>query len=201
MIVELALSKPATGISDAAVREATFAVAPILHKLPGLLYREVLSNMHGQWADLIHWETKEHADRAMPTVGHNPEVQDLFSKLDPAVEMFTLTPVHGTHIILPDSCVVELALFRTVSGTDTTAFAEAVHSTWAVLAAQEGYLNRQLLYAADEQWVDVVHWRTLEHAMAAMAIMDSDERMQSFVRYIDPASVRMLHLQRVHVYA
>jgi hypothetical protein len=201
MIVELALSKPASGVSDEDVREATFAVAPILHKLPGLLYREVLSDMQGRWADLIYWETKEHADRAMPTVGHYPEVQDLFSKLDPAVEIFTLTPVHGRHITLPDLCVVELALFRTISDTDRSSFEQVVHSTWDVLSSQPGYLNREVLYAADGQWVDVVHWHTLEHAMAAMTVMDSHERMQPFVSKIDPASVRMLHLQRIHVYA
>ncbi len=47
-------------------------------------------------------------------------------------------------------------------------------------------MRRELLRGDQGLWVDVVHWRSLSEALAAMAALDEQ-------------SIEMLHLQQVHV--
>jgi hypothetical protein len=94
------------------------------------------------------------------------------------------------------SLVVELAQFKLGAGVDEQSFlkaAEAVQENF--LKKQSGYINRELLKGEDNQWVDIVHWSSLEAAQQAAEMMLKDPSAIGFVQAIDPASVKMMHLK------
>jgi hypothetical protein len=99
----------------------------------------------------MHWQTKEHIDRAMPIVGHYPEVQELFSNLDLAVEMFALAPVHGTRIMQPDPCAVELALFRTMPDIDGSSF-EQLYTPYGMYSPRKRSPHLRLVQGISPLW-------------------------------------------------
>jgi hypothetical protein len=205
MIVEIVLSRPVAGVSATDMRDAALAAGPVLDQLPGLRTREVLFDGKEQWADIVRWDTMADAEQAMPRVGQHPLVQALFMKIDePSSEMFFLNPVQSDplpHVPQAESAVTELALFRTTPTVTADEMREVVAQTWGRVAAQPGYLRRDLLANGDGQWVDVVRWRTLDDAMRAMSTMEQDPAMLPFVQRIDPHSVRMFHLHGVAIHA
>lgn len=205
MIVEIVLSRPIAGVSATAMREAALAAGPVLDQLPGVRYREVLFDGVEQWADIVRWDNMTDAEQAMPRVGQHPLVQALFTKIDePRSEMFFLHPVQSDPLAQApqtETGITELALFRLAPAVTADEMHAVVAQTWGVLAAQPGYLSRELLANADGQWVDVVRWRSLEDAMQAMKVMEQTAAMQPFMGCIDPHSVRMYHLHSVAVHA
>jgi hypothetical protein len=197
MVIELVLSRPKSGVTDANIRASAQAVAPILNALPGLQRRVVLTDGQGQWIDVIHWDSLTNAQQAMSHVGHRPEVQTLFAQLDePTVELFHMTSVFGK--TQAQGGVTEVALFRTTIPPE--AFRTAAEVGWPILAAQSGYVGRELMLDDTGQWADVVQWDSLEAAMSAMTVMEHDPAMQPFMQALDLASIRMFHVQPVDVF-
>src|SRR3990172_2305489 len=47
------------------------------------------------------------------------------------------------------------------------------------------------------QWADILHWNSMEEARKASEALLKDPIAQEFMRKIDPASVRMLHLMQM----
>ncbi len=94
--------------------------------------------------------------------------------------------------------IVEIAQFKLVAGVDEQGFlkeAEAVQSDF--LEKQKGYIDRELLKGGDGQWIDIVHWRSMEEAKRAAEAIMKDPACLGFLQKIDPASVKMMHLRQV----
>jgi len=197
MVIELVLSRPKTGVTEDDLRASALAVAPVLNALPGLQRRVVLADGQGQWVDVIHWDSLENAQQAMPRIGHVPAVQTLFAQLDESgVELFHMTSVLGKTEV--QGTITEVALFRATVSPE--ALRTAAQDSWATLAAQPGYLGRELMLDDSGQWADVVQWETLEAATRAMAVMEQDATMQPFMQALDVSSIRMFHVQPVDVF-
>ncbi len=97
--------------------------------------------------------------------------------------------------------IVEIAQFRLATGVNDKDFlqeAEVVQKNF--LEKQGGYIDRELLKDKDGQWVDILHWNSMEEAQKAAEVMMSDPATQSFMQKIDPSSVKMLHLEQVKKY-
>jgi hypothetical protein len=93
-VVELVLCRPKAGVTDAELRAAAEASKDDLAALPGLVRRELLLDGEGQWVDVVHWESMEHATNALKLVEGKPNVMRLFSLLDQErMQMFHLSPV------------------------------------------------------------------------------------------------------------
>lgn len=94
--------------------------------------------------------------------------------------------------------IVEIAQFKLVAGVSEEDFlqeAEAAQKNF--LEKQSGYIDRELLKGKDGQWVDILHWNSMEEAQKAAEVMMSDPATQGFMQKIDPSSVKMLHLEQV----
>ncbi|MBI5358293.1 hypothetical protein HZB69_01535 [Candidatus Amesbacteria bacterium] len=94
--------------------------------------------------------------------------------------------------------IVEIAQFKLAAGVSEEEFlkeAEAVQENF--LEKQSGYIDRELLKDKDSQWVDILHWNSMEEAQKAAEVMMSDPATQGFMQKIDPSSVKMLHLTQI----
>ena len=97
--------------------------------------------------------------------------------------------------------IVEIAQFKLASGVTDEEFtkeAEAVQKNF--LEKQSGYIDRELLKDKEGQWVDILHWNSMEEAQKAAEVMMKNPATQGFMQKIDPSSVKMLHLEQVEVW-
>ena len=95
---------------------------------------------------------------------------------------------------------VEVALFRLRDGASEAAFLAASDALQAALAGCAGYLGRRLLRGEGGQWIDQVEWASREAALAAAATIVDLPGAATFMGFLDPASVRLLHLTPARVY-
>ncbi len=97
--------------------------------------------------------------------------------------------------------IVEIAQFKLTEGVHEEDFlqeAEAVQKNF--LEKQKGYVDRELLKNQDGQWVDILHWNSMEEAQKAAQVMMQDPATQGFIQKIDPSSIKMLHLEQARVW-
>ena len=97
--------------------------------------------------------------------------------------------------------IVEIAQFKLATGVREEDFlqeAEAVQKNF--LEQQSGYIDRELLKDKDGQWVDILHWNSMEEAQKAAEVMMSDPATQGFMQKIDPSSVKILHLEQIRIW-
>jgi hypothetical protein len=93
-VVEVVLCRAKANVSEAEMREAARLAEPEMDSLPGLISRELLVDSEGQWVDIVHWESMEHAQNALQLVGDKPAIQHLFSLIDEdQTRMMHLHPV------------------------------------------------------------------------------------------------------------
>lgn len=87
---------------------------------------------------------------------------------------------------------IELVSFR-LAGAQSQDFVAANAAVNSWLAAQPGFLRRELAEGEDGIWLDVVSWETEAAAKSAAAAME--RKMGDFVAMamIDPASITMRH--------
>ena len=93
--------------------------------------------------------------------------------------------------------IVEITQLKLVKGADPQSFIIAAEKAQGFLEKQSGYIDRELLKVADDQWLDLLHWRTLVDAKRAGKGMLRDPACRDFVRMIDPASVKMMLVESV----
>jgi hypothetical protein len=91
--------------------------------------------------------------------------------------------------------VVEIAMFKLKEGVDRDAFLATVEPTAAWLKSRPGFVRRELLEDREGQWIDLVHWSTLDDALAAGEDLMAAPEARGLLDAIDPTTVRMLHPQ------
>ena len=96
--------------------------------------------------------------------------------------------------------IVEIAQLKLVKGTDPKAFVRATEATHPFLQKQPGYVDRELLKLTDDQWVDLVHWKTLDEAKAAGKALMRDPSCRDFVKMLDPQGTKVLYHELVEVW-
>lgn len=93
--------------------------------------------------------------------------------------------------------VIEMAQFRLNEHvSEQTFLAEAEKVQRAFLEKQKGYLDRELLKGEDEQWIDLLHWESMEEALAAAEAIWHEPSCQEFIQMLLPQSVHVSHLTR-----
>lgn len=93
MIVEIAQFKLAALVSDEEfLKEAEAVQNNFLKKQSGYIDRELLKGEDGQWADILHWNSMEEAQKAAQVMMGDPATQGFMQKIDPSsVKMLHLT--------------------------------------------------------------------------------------------------------------
>lgn len=93
-VVEVVLCRTKAHVSEAQMIEAARMAKKEMDTLPGLISRELLLNDEGQWVDIVHWESMEHAQQALQLVADKPKIQHMFSLIDESqMQMLHLHPV------------------------------------------------------------------------------------------------------------
>lgn len=96
---------------------------------------------------------------------------------------------------MTDQPVVEVVLFRVKNGIEEMAFLReaAVAQTW--IEQQPGFISRELLKSAENQWLDTVRWTSLELAHQAADRMMSEDHCRPFMAMIDETGMQMWHFE------
>lgn len=87
--------------------------------------------------------------------------------------------------------VIEIVTYR--ARLDDAAFLATVPPTMDFLKTCPGYLGRRLAQAADGQWADIVHWASMQDALAAAARFNESPLTAPFNAAIAPGSATMRH--------
>ncbi|MEK7462868.1 MAG: antibiotic biosynthesis monooxygenase [Patescibacteria group bacterium] len=97
--------------------------------------------------------------------------------------------------------VIELAQFKMKVGvSEDEVLAASQEAQDGFLAKQKGYVSRELLKSSEGEWVDIVHWETMEDAQTAMNSFMGHPSTKKFGEVIDPSSIKMMHLEVVKKY-
>lgn len=94
---------------------------------------------------------------------------------------------------------VEIVQFRLKPGVEDMTFVAAAEAMLPDLRAVPGFVRRELLRGDENLWVDLVHWRSLSEALAAMDVMMTKPSAGPFMGALDESSIVMHHLQQVVV--
>jgi heme-degrading monooxygenase HmoA len=100
---------------------------------------------------------------------------------------------------MTDSLTVEITSFKLKPGVDDAAFLRAAEAMASDLQAVPGFVRRELLHGDEGLWIDVVHWRSLSEALAAMDFVMTKPSTGPFMAALDESSIAMQHLQQVMV--
>ena len=88
---------------------------------------------------------------------------------------------------------LEQVIYRLVEGTAEETFLAANASTYAWLAAQPGFIARELAVAPDGTWVDHVWWADLASAEAASGAYMATDACTELGVFLDQASASFRH--------
>ena len=81
-IIELVLTKPKPGVSDADLLRAADDLMPFLHEVGGFIHWELLKTEDNQWVDLVYWNSLAEAQHAAEVIMSKPAGQRLDALLD-----------------------------------------------------------------------------------------------------------------------
>lgn len=96
---------------------------------------------------------------------------------------------------------IEIAQFKLVPGTEDAGFLKAADVVQKnFLRKQKGFVDRELSKSDDGQWVDILHWKTMQDALKASEEMLKNPSCLDFIQKIDPTSVTMTHVRQVKTY-
>ncbi len=89
---------------------------------------------------------------------------------------------------------IELVIFKTKPNVSPDTLKEAINKTTPVLAQIEGFLDRELSSSeTGEEWVDLVHWESMELAKKAVDIFMKTSEYQALTNLMeDSYSIRHL---------
>ncbi|MBC6417833.1 MAG: hypothetical protein GDA44_03080 [Prochloron sp. SP5CPC1] len=94
--------------------------------------------------------------------------------------------------------VIELVIFKAKEEISAEALKEAAAKTTPVLQKMDGFLDRELSIAENEEkWVDIVHWQNMNSAKKAAKAFDNEPDCQEFIAMIEAETITMLHCNSV----
>ncbi|GAB4508785.1 MAG: hypothetical protein OHK0046_02280 [Anaerolineae bacterium] len=90
--------------------------------------------------------------------------------------------------------VTEVVLFRILPEFSPEEFLAAAADMQPVVSAMPGFIDRELLHNEEGQWIDIVHWNTLEEAHQAAHTLETAASAGRFMQMIDVQTINMMHL-------
>jgi hypothetical protein len=202
-VVEVVLFRPRPGVTDEQILRAMDALQADVASFAGYRGRRVLRGDESQWGELVDWATLADAEHCATAILERPAAHDLLG----LVEMDTIEHHHlalARQYGAPEGAaagVVELVLARASAGAsdaDVLALAGALQRQ---VETFPGFLRRRVLHGDDGLWVDVLDWTTLDEALRAAEAIEAQPGIEQQLAVLDMASLRMLHLAPVRVYA
>ena len=96
--------------------------------------------------------------------------------------------------------IIEFVLFPLKDGYTPNQLLEAADVSMAALRRMPGFLSRQLAKNEQRQWADLLHWNSLQEALAAAAVFSQMESTREFREKIDRTQTHMMHLEQLRSY-
>lgn len=96
--------------------------------------------------------------------------------------------------------VFEIVLYQIKPGVERNHLLAASAQAADWLRTRSGYLGRELLEDESGQWIDLVHWATMDDALTAAAAFGETDVAAAFMNTVDPESIRMMHPRTVATY-
>ena len=91
---------------------------------------------------------------------------------------------------------LEIASFKLKGGIAVENFLKAsVEMEKHFAAKQRGFIKRTLAKGADNEWIDVVYWETMDDATKAMESAMKSPACAPMFGMIDDASIKMSHFE------
>jgi len=85
---EVVAGKLKNGVDMSAQREADIAVAALVSKQKGFIYRETASGQNGEWFVIVHWASLKDAENAAAVFMNSEEGKMASSMLDQSSLLF-----------------------------------------------------------------------------------------------------------------
>jgi hypothetical protein len=96
MFVELVFFKAKSGTTDAEVLASAKKIQELATKLNSPFQLELLRTDDGEWVEIVHWPSRDEAERVEQTVMAMPEAQQAMSVMeDSSVRIVLLQPVQS----------------------------------------------------------------------------------------------------------
>jgi hypothetical protein len=89
--------------------------------------------------------------------------------------------------------VVELVVFGLKEGVAREQFLDTVGAASAWVGTQPGFISDQLYAAGDGRWIEIVRWKTLEHAESAAQAAETDPACAPMFGLVDMDDQVFLH--------
>lgn len=98
----------------------------------------------------------------------------------------------------PQAGVVEIAKFRKKANIGEAEFQESIRLLDSFVEKQPGFISREVGPDGKGGWVDVVKWRDLQSANAAMKASEQSEICAKAFALLDPKYLEMNHITVAH---
>lgn len=198
-VAEIAIFKTKAGVTREGLLGTVDSVSEWLKGRSGFVSRDLTYVATSDtWIELIWWESRDEATAAMEAASTEESLAPMFG----AIDLDGMRMLHAERT-MPRAdggrpgAVLEVALFQLAAGAtreQLLSSAEPV-SQWAL--GQPGFVSRDLTYVpADDTWVDLVWWESLDAANAAMERSMTSESCAPMFSAIDMESSEMLHGER-----
>ncbi len=89
--------------------------------------------------------------------------------------------------------VVEIVIFNVNKGVTNEQVQLASKNIMPDIKEMKGFESRELITNKEGKWVDIVHWSSLESALAASQLMMKNKNALSFFSLIDQNRMSMMH--------
>jgi heme-degrading monooxygenase HmoA len=96
-----------------------------------------------------------------------------------------------------DAAVIEIATFQLKQGVTPAEFAvvdKAMEREY--IAKQPGFVSRESAAGPDNEWLVIVHWKSLKDADASMASFEKAAPTAAFMAKLDAATMSMKRYQK-----
>ncbi len=101
---------------------------------------------------------------------------------------------------MSERLVVEVVTFKLKAGVDEADFLQSADAVMSDLQAMSGYIDRELLKDAQGQWMDILHWQSMDEALAAAEALMTAPNAGAFIAMLDATNMAMYHLEQVRAY-
>jgi hypothetical protein len=173
-----------------------------VEQFAGYIKRHLFENDKGQWLDLVWWESLDEAmkagERIMQDEACVPFMQAIKSE---SMKMYHLKSVDiGLSEILPPSeaKALEAVFFKPRPEVKYDDILETSLALQQLVESKTGYRHRQLS-EADNQWLDLVWWESLELALKAAKEVESDASLAPQFSIFAGAEMTMLHFSPIRL--
>jgi hypothetical protein len=90
--------------------------------------------------------------------------------------------------------VKEVVVFRLNPNVDVQVFLDSAKVTFDWVKTMEGFILRDLSVTETGEWIDIVQWQTMDHALQAADQIMNMPSNQPFINCIDPTTISMYHV-------